>query len=265
MYRDYYSMKLLKGRALAKSILRMVKEEIAALSFRLGLAVIIVGDDPSSHLYVSLKEKTAKDLGIMVKVFRLSAQSGTQKVKALIQTINRDSAMHGILLQLPLPADINAPEVIAAISPAKDIDGFIPSSDIVSPTLQAILRLLKKASAHLEGARAALLVNSDAFYHGLRQALEARNILLAQDTISADIVIIAKGKPGFLQAAMIKEGAIVIDVGITIENGKTVGDSAPDVLTKAGALTPVPGGVGPLTIAYLFSNLLFAAKRQQQH
>lgn len=248
-------MTLLKGKAIADSMLRDLTDKIARLPQPPGLAAILVGNDPSSLLYIGLKEKTAQELGVSIQIIRLPQEATQDQVIQAIGQANNDPAVQGILLQLPLPEQVNTQELIAHIDPKKDVDGFVPSSGIVSPTVQSIIALIKKGMPNCKGAKAALLVNSDAFYAGIKEALAQEGIELGDDTVSADIVVVAKGQPGFLRPEMIKEGAMVIDVGISVLNGNTVGDSISEVEQKAGLITPVPGGVGPLTIAFLFKNL----------
>lgn len=248
-------MRILEGKTLARTMLRQVKANIATLPQPPGLVALLVGNDPSSVLYLGLKEKTAKTLGVAMQVFRLPQEALQTQVIDLIKQANQDIGVQGILLQLPLPEHLNVHELIAHIDPRKDVDGFLPSSGVVSPTVQSIIALIKQGMPHAKGATAALLVNSDAFYAGIQEVLTTEGIELIDDMVSADIVVVAKGQPGCLRARMIKEGALVVDVGISVVNGQTVGDSAPDVQKKAGALTPVPGGVGPLTVAFLFKNL----------
>lgn len=254
-------MKLLKGKKLAATLFATIKREIKGLPVKPGLGAILVGDDPSSHLYVALKQKTAAALGVVFKKEVLNTSASPDEVIAAIEAFNADRSIHGILLQLPLPLHLETATIIEHIDPAKDVDGFLPGSQVVSPTVRSIISLLQHAGVSLEGKTAALLVNSDAFYQGLQDELARVGVMLNEDTLRSDIVIIAKGQPNFLRAAMIKKGAIVIDVGINVVEGKTVGDVARDVCKKASVLTPVPGSVGPLTVAYLFSNLVALTKR----
>ena len=255
-------MKLLNGRPLAREILERLKKEIAALRKKPGLAAILVGSNPASQLYVSLKEKAANELGVFFHKIVLPDNASTDEVLAAITQANEDKAIHGILIQLPLPSPIDTTLVITAIDPAKDVDGFLRASGMPSPTVQSIFTLLDQAG-DMKGKSAALLVNSEAFYQGLTGGLFARDMRVITESDKADVVIVVKGKRNFLRENMIKEGAVVIDVGITVFHGKTVGDSAPGVREKAGAFTPVPGGVGPLTVAYLFKNLVELTRRSE--
>lgn len=251
---------MLDGRPLARDILKRLKKEIAVLRKKPGLAAILVGSDPASQLYVSLKEKTAKEIGVFFRKIVLPDDASTDEVLAAITQANADKAIGGILIQLPLPSQINTTLVMTAIDPAKDVDGFLCASGMPSPTVQSIFTLLDQAG-DMKGKSVAILVNSEVFYQGLTGELFARDMRVIQESDKADVVIIAKGKRNFLRENMIKEGAVVIDVGITVFHGKTAGDSAPGVREKASAFTPVPGGVGPLTVAYLFRNLLSLAQR----
>lgn len=249
-------MKLLQGRGLARKKLAVIQADVAKLTKVPCLVDIVVGLDASSHAYADLKGKEAQHLGIRFRKIALPKNTSQEEMATLINDLNEDPEVHGILMQLPLPEHLDARRVISFIAPEKDVDGLLPDSPVQSPTVQAIVTLIKQAFALPEGKTASLLVNSDAFYNGIREALHREGIRIVEDSQDADIVVVAKGKPGFLTQSMIKDGATVIDVGITMQQGKTAGDSAPDVGRKAGFITPVPGGVGPLTVAYLFENLL---------
>ena len=226
-----------------------------------GFAALLVGNNPASLLYISRKEKIAKELGVYFENIHFPETASDGEIIQTIKALNANSSIHGILLQMPLPGRSSLENIIKSIDHKKDIDGFLPESGIDSPTVQAIISGLKLASITLAGKKAALLVNNEAFFQGIREAVEKEGIEVIDEAIRADIVIVAKGMPGYLSASMIKKGAIVIDVGINMIGGKTVGDSNPDIAEKASFLSPAPGGVGPLTIAYLFENLICLAKK----
>ncbi|MBI3335742.1 MAG: bifunctional 5,10-methylenetetrahydrofolate dehydrogenase/5,10-methenyltetrahydrofolate cyclohydrolase [Candidatus Portnoybacteria bacterium] len=254
---------LLDGRPLAKAILKRLKKEIARLPVKPGLAAVLVGNDPASHLYVSIKERVAYELGVNFQKFSFPRTIAQDE---LIQAVNRlsdDESIQGILIQLPLPKGLDTQKIIQAIIPQKDVDGFLPQSGIISPTLKAIMDLLKESNIALKGKTACILVKSKEFLAYIQEAFEQKGIGIIKESANADIVISALGKPRFLPARNIKQGAIVIDVGINVREGKTIGDAAPDVEQKAGFLSPVPGGVGPLTVAHLFANLLVLAKKSR--
>lgn len=256
-------MKLLNGRPLAKKILEALKKEIADLPAKPGLAALLVGNDPASHLYVSIKERVAHDLGVHFRNITLPEDTSQIKLIETIKQLNNDPSIHGILLQLPLPKGFDTQKIIQAISPQKDVDGFLRQSGITSPTVEAIMDLLKESKIALKGKTACILVKSSEFLEYMQDALEQKGIGVADDAANADIVISAMGKPSSLPAQKIKRAAIVIDVGINVRGGKTVGDVGTDVVEKAGFLSPVPGGVGPLTVAHLFKNLLVLAKKSR--
>lgn len=258
-------MKLLRGDRLALVIQASLQKEIKLLPVKPGLGVLLIGDNPSSQLYVEIKEMLARMFGAAFTVKAFPSDISTQEVYQAIDQFNHDKTIHGILLQLPLPKHLPADDIIARISPQKDVDGFLASSGVLSPTVQAILTLLHEAGVPLNNKTVCLLVNSEAFYQGLKEALISLGMSIIQDSSVADVVIVAKGQANFLHAAMLKQGVTIIDVGINVVKGKTVGDSASDVRQKAFALTPVPGGVGPLTVAYLFKNLVELSKRAAMH
>lgn len=254
-------MKLLYSREVADKKLEKVKEDIAKLPVKPGLAVLLAGDNPASRLYVSLKKELAGKLGVRVNYIEFSEHVFDEKIIKTIETLNADSSIHGILLQTPVPGRANLTRIVNAMSPKKDVDGFLPSSGISSPTVLAIMDLLKLAGVALYRKKACLLVKNELFYQGIEKALKKEAIDIIDILSQADIVIVAKGIPGYLRADMVKEGVIVIDVGINMVNGRAVGDSNPDIGEQAAFLTPVPGGVGPLTIVHIFENLVVLAKR----
>lgn len=253
-------MMLLDGRARAKVLMEALKRTLNALSSPPGLAVILVGNDPASRLYVLLKKKRGRELGVRVLVKRFPQDASEADISKTITDLNQDTRIQGILIQLPLPRHLNASRLISLINPSKDVDGLLPHSLVLSPLLQAIEDLLKLASSSLTGKKGAFFTNGKEFAKRLKTMLIKEGIIYIDDSRKADIVICAKGKPGFLSADMIKEGAIIIDVGTTRVGKVLIGDADKSVYPKAGVISPVPGGVGPLTIAYLFSNLVLLAK-----
>lgn len=247
-----------------------------------GLAVILVGSDPASQVYVNSKRKSCAEVGIQSKSYDLPEQTSEQTLLTLIEELNQDDSVDGILVQLPLPAHIDTTKVIEAIRPDKDVDGFHPYN--VGrlcqriPTLRActpygVMKLLETTGVNLYGKHAVIVGASNIV--GRPMALE---LLLGGCTVTvthrftqdlashirqADILVVAVGKPQFIRGEWIKEGAIVIDVGINRIDGKLVGDVEFDVAAqKASFITPVPGGVGPMTVAMLMQNTLQA---YQQH
>jgi methylenetetrahydrofolate dehydrogenase (NADP+) / methenyltetrahydrofolate cyclohydrolase len=259
---------------LAAEIRKEVREEIAELGIRPGLAVILVGDDPASHLYVSLKEKAAAEVGVMVERHDFPAETDERTVIEKIRELNGDPQVNGILVQLPLPPAINPNAVICQIDPEKDADGFHPknTTGLLSPGIAGPLELLKKTGAELQGKHAVVVGKSAVFTQSFCDPLRMMG-MRAEPTHpenadlmrKADILIVAVGRPGFVTPDMVKEGAIVIDIGTSKVDGKTVGDVSPETAERASYLTPVPGGVGPMTVAMLMHNALELAKRQNKN
>ena len=271
-------MKMLDGRALAVRIRETVAERAKELSKKPGLAIILVGNDPASHLYVELKEKACGEVGFYFEKHLLPEDTSTEAIIELIEKLNVRPDIHGILVQLPLPSqDENA--VVAAINPAKDVDGFHPTNlerleidkpCLAPPTVLGIMKLIESTGEDVAGRRAAV-VGSEFFARPIQTLLSRRRvrvdrldptgISLQEKTCIYDILITVVGKPGLITSAMIKPGAIVIDVGTTRMDDKTLGDVSPEATEKnTGWLTPVPGGVGPMTVAMLLLNVLKAAQ-----
>lgn len=272
--------RILDGKALAARIRDEIAGKIATLGFRPGLAVVIVGNDPASAVYVRNKEQAAGAAGLAARTIALAANTSEAALLGLISELNADPATDGILVQLPLPAHIRAQLVIEAIDPAKDVDGFHPLNAgrlalgmpaIVPCTPRGIMRLLALSGHALPGARAAVLGRSAIVGRpaaALLTAADATVTLLhsrsrdvAAECRRAEIVIAAVGRAEMVRGDWIAEGAVVIDVGIHRgADGKLRGDVAFDeCAARAGAITKVPGGVGPMTIASLLENTLEAA------
>ncbi|MFA5070406.1 MAG: bifunctional 5,10-methylenetetrahydrofolate dehydrogenase/5,10-methenyltetrahydrofolate cyclohydrolase [Patescibacteria group bacterium] len=267
-------MKLIDGKSLASKILGKLKTQVSQLTYAPGLAVILVGDDPASQLYVKLKEKAAKEVGIYFEKHFFSTYTQEKEIIEKIENLNHDPKIHGIIVQLPLPRHLDEDNIIKQINWQKDADGFHPfniknlilgQKVIVPGLIKSILTLLKETKVNLRGKKAVILANSDVFIQPLKFILGKKKAEVTfkksgdyfQDAIrEADIVIAAYGRPLLIKANVIKEKAILIDVGTNrTEEGKTVGDvDFEDVKNKAAWLSPVPGGVGPLTVAYLLEN-----------
>ncbi|KKR97717.1 MAG: Bifunctional protein FolD [Candidatus Magasanikbacteria bacterium GW2011_GWC2_41_17] len=271
-------MKILYGKKIADEKIKALKERIKNLSQKPFLAVILVGNDFSSKFYVSIKEKKALELGLGFKKFIFKDAVMQERIVYLIKKLNKDKNISGILVQLPLPEHLNTARIIKNIAPEKDVDGLREDSKFTSPTIQAVIDLLRVALSEANFLKVKksftiafftgkhfkkkLIKSLDENFKGL--ALESKN------SINADVIVVAKGQINFLKADMIKKGAIVIDVGINtvksvynnlanqdkISFDKIIGDSDKSVQEKASILTPVPGGVGPLTIFNLFQNLI---------
>ena len=286
---------IISGTEIAKQIREELKQEIAELKDKYnvipGLATVLVGEDPASQSYVSGKEKTSLALGIYSERLDLPAETTQEELLALIDRLNKDPKIHGILVQLPLPKHLNETEVLYAVDPKKDVDGFHPVNvgklmigepDYLPCTPHGIQQLLIRAGVKLDGAEVVVVGRSNIvgkpIANILLQKKEGANATvtvchtrtrdISFHTKRADILIVAAGRPKAITADMVKEGVVVIDVGVN-RIGKTaegksilVGDVDFDaVKEKAKAITPVPGGVGPMTITMLMMNTVRAAKQ----
>lgn len=272
-------MKLLYGKPIADDILNRLKNDIYLDSEKPGLAVILVGNDQASQLYVSLKEKTAREIGMSFFRFDLTENIPENEILELIQKLNADEKVHGIIVQLPLPNGFDSEKIIFKIDPKKDVDGFCAKDEnILQPVFPRAIALLAESSKkNIAEKKAVVIANSDEFGKVMTKVLSQKNVLaeyfLAKDISSnlgkigeADIVVSAVGSPGLLRGEMLKEGAIVIDGGIEKANGKVVGDvDFASTEEKSGFLSPVPGGVGPVTIACLLENVFLAFKSNKSH
>jgi len=273
---------ILSGRKFAKEVRRDLAEEITKIGGRPpGLAVVIVGDDPASRVYVAMKEKACGKAGINSSVLRLEDSVSQEKLLQEINKLNEDPSIDGILCQLPLPSHISADTVASAILPEKDVDGFHPvnvgrlwrgEEGLFPCTPVGIVALMKHHSINIDGADAVIVGRSNIVGKPLAALLlrESATVTVAHSHTSdlqglcrrADILIAAVGRPRFIKKEFIKPGATVIDVGISRTDDGLVGDVDFDnVAAICGAITPVPGGVGPLTIAFLLSNTVKAWKR----
>lgn len=275
---------IIDGRAVSETMRAKMRSRVESLGLRgvrPGLAVILVGEDPASQVYVRNKAKACDDVGMHSEVFRYDASTAEAIVLAKIAELNDDPRIHGILVQLPLPAHIDNKKVLEAISPAKDVDGFhvhnvgslvTGESDFPPCTPHGVMALLDHYSIPIEGRNAVVIGRSNIVGKPMALMLLARSATvtictsktrdLSLFTRTADIVVAAVGKPGLVTADMIQEGAAVIDVGMNrLPSGKLAGDVDFDnVREKAGYITPVPGGVGPMTITMLLANTLKAAE-----
>lgn len=277
---------IIDGKAIALAVRETVAREAARLAGERGvtpcLAVVLLGDDPGSRIYVTNKEKAAAKAGIATRDHRLPATTAQSEVLSLLRTLNDDPKVHGILVQLPLPGQIDARRVLEAVSPEKDVDGFHPLNvgllhmgrpRFVACTPRGVMEMLRHHNIQISGRRAVVIGRSNIVGRPMAALLEqanatvtlchSRTVDLSGEVRGADIVVAALGKPGFVRGEWIKPGAVVIDVGINrTPEGKLAGDVAFDeVKAIAGYITPVPGGVGPMTIAMLLANTILAAER----
>lgn len=275
---------IIDGKAVSAAVKEQVRDEIARDGIKAGLAVVIVGNDPASRVYVNNKKKACEFCGITSFEYVLPEETTMKQLLELIDALNSDEKVNGILVQLPLPRQLDEKEVIARISPEKDVDAFheqnvgkimIGNYSFLPCTPSGCMDLIHSTGVEISGKECVVIGRSNIVGKPMAMLLlhengtvticHSRTKNLAEVCRRADILVAAVGKPNFVTADMVKEGAVVIDVGINrLDNGKLCGDVKFDeVSEKAGWITPVPGGVGPMTIATLMKNTLTAAKLQQ--
>ena len=279
--------RIIDGKSIAKELRESLAPRVAALKeqgITPGLTVIVVGDDPASAIYVRNKERACVKLGMNSQVLRFPAETTQEEILNTVRLLNQDDSVHGILVQLPLPRHIDEQAVLRAIDPDKDVDGFHAMNagrlmngepGFVACTPKGVMRLLEVAGVELDGKNAVVVGRSNIVGKPMALLLLQKNCTvtiahshtkdLAAVTRSADILVVAVGRAGFITGDMIKPGAAVMDVGINRVDGKVVGDvdfeSAKEV---ASCITPVPGGVGAMTIAMLMENTIEAAENYAQ-
>jgi methylenetetrahydrofolate dehydrogenase (NADP+)/methenyltetrahydrofolate cyclohydrolase len=278
------SARIIDGKAVAAAMRARLAQQIARLAFRPGLAVVLVGDDPASAVYVRNKDLAAAQAGIAVQTWRLPQDTAEAVLLAQIARLNADPELDGILVQLPLPPQIRTQAVLEAVDPAKDVDGFHPMNigrlaagnpSLIPCTPLGIMRLLQAAGIPLAGARALVIGRSAIVGRPLVSLLLGANATvtvahshtrdLAAECRRAEVLVAAAGQPELVRGDWVRAGATVIDVGINrLADGRLAGDVAfAECAAVAGAITPVPGGVGPMTIACLLENTLTAALRRR--
>jgi methylenetetrahydrofolate dehydrogenase (NADP+)/methenyltetrahydrofolate cyclohydrolase len=277
---------IIDGKAIAAKMREGIKSEVAELATQgvtPGLAVVLVGEDPASRVYVSMKEKACADCGIFSVEHKLSADTSEETLLELITQLNADNKIDGILVQLPLPKHIDEAKVLEAISPAKDADGFHPynvgrlatGNPLFQPcTPYGVMKMLEETNVDLKGKNVVVVGRSNIVgkpvalmclaAHATVTICHSRTVDLPAKVAAADVVIAAVGIPEMIKGDWIKEGAVVIDVGVNRVGGKKlVGDVEFEAASlRASAITPVPGGVGPMTITMLIYNTLESAKRR---
>ncbi len=284
--------RILDGKSIALEIRNEIAIEVAALMEQRGiqpcLAAVLVGDDPASQVYVRNKEIACEKTGIQSRLFRLPVATSTSELLELLSHLNNDAKIHGILVQLPLPKQINERQVLDAVSPAKDVDAFAPENvGLISQgrprflpcTPHGVMQLLGRCEIEIAGKEVVVVGRSDIVGKPLVSMFlqksgplgptnanstvtccHSQSTDLTKITQRADILVVAIGKPNFITSEMVRPGAVVIDIGINRLGDKIVGDVDFESVSKiAGAITPVPGGIGPLTIAMLLRNTLAAA------
>jgi methylenetetrahydrofolate dehydrogenase (NADP+)/methenyltetrahydrofolate cyclohydrolase len=276
--------RIIDGRSVAQAVRARVAKHVATLPFRPGLVVVLVGDDPASAVYVKSKDRAAAAAGIAARTIGLPGDTTEEALLTQIARLNADPAVDGILVQLPLPSHIASQAIVEAIDPEKDVDGFHPLNvgklamgqpGLVPCTPAGVMKLLADAHIELEGARALVLGRSTIVgrpmaslllgMHATVTIAHSRTRDLAAECRRADVIVAAAGRPGLVRGDWVAPGATVIDVGINrVNDGRLVGDVVFDeAIDHAGAITPVPGGVGPMTIACLLENTVTAALRRR--
>lgn len=275
--------KIIDGKAVSAAVKEQVKDEIARERLDIGLAVVIVGDDPASRVYVNNKKKACEFCGIKSYEYALPEDTTEAELLELIDTLNGDAKVNGILVQLPLPKQLDEKTIIEHISPMKDVDAFHESNvgrimignyAFLPCTPAGCMELIRSTGVEVSGKECVVIGRSNIVgkpmamlllhENGTVTVCHSKTKNLAEVCSRADILIAAVGRANFVTADMVKEGAVVIDVGINrLENGKLCGDVKFDeVSEKAGYITPVPGGVGPMTIAMLMKNTVMAKRIQ---
>jgi methylenetetrahydrofolate dehydrogenase (NADP+)/methenyltetrahydrofolate cyclohydrolase len=275
---------IIDGKALGAKVREEVAATVADLG-HVGLATVLVGDDPASHIYIDLKQKAAQQAGMEARDLKLPADLSEDELLATIAELNADDDVDGLLVQLPLPDHIDETRVIEAISPAKDVDGIHPVNAgrlylgrpaLVPGTPLGIMRMLDEYEIPLEGARAVVVGRSAIVGKPMAHLLLQRNATvtichsrtqeLERHTLDADVLVAAVGSTHLVSADMVKAGATVIDVGMNRVEGsrKLLGDVDPGAMERAAFMTPVPGGVGPMTIAMVLQNAVTAARLRRE-
>ena len=276
--------KIIDGKKISEKILNELKSKIKNLKQKPGLALVLVGNNPASEIYVNFKEKTCKEVGFYCERFNLDKEISEIDLLNLVNNLNQNPNIHGILVQLPLPRHIDENLITNSILPHKDVDGFtsvnlghlFSQNTILAPaTAKAVMKLIESTGIKIEGKNAVVVGRSNIVGKPVAMMLLEKNATvtichsktknLAEHTKKADILVAAAGKPKLITKEMVNEGAVVIDVGINRVNGKVVGDvDFESVKEIAGFITPVPKGVGPMTIAMLMQNTLKAMELGQK-
>jgi methylenetetrahydrofolate dehydrogenase (NADP+)/methenyltetrahydrofolate cyclohydrolase len=280
------SASIIDGNSISKQIRAELSDEVKKLqserNITPGLAVVLVGENPASQVYVRMKEKACEEVGLYSRKITLPEDTSEKELLDILDELNGDNKIHGILVQLPLPKHIDENKVLRKIDPEKDVDGFHPVNvgklvigepSFVPCTPQGVIELLKRSGTEISGADAVIVGRSNIVGKPVAMLLMHENATvtvchsktknLAEKTQRADILVAAIGRPKFITADMVKEGATVIDVGVNRLEDKLVGDvDFEPVKEKAGAITPVPGGVGPMTIAMLLTNTVKSASKK---
>jgi methylenetetrahydrofolate dehydrogenase (NADP+)/methenyltetrahydrofolate cyclohydrolase len=270
--------RMLSGHEVAEAVYKELKEKLASLAFVPSLRVIRLGEDPASVSYVRLKDRRARELGLRSQVEVYPEDFPEEALLERIEALNRDEDVDGILVQLPLPRHIRAERVLEAISPLKDVDGFHPvnvgrlwsgGEGLFPCTPLGVIRLLRHYGVELRGKEVVVIGRSNIVGKPLAALLlredatptlaHSKTENLPEVTRRAEVLVVAAGRPHLVRKAWVRPGAVVVDVGVNRVEGRLLGDVHPEVAEVAGALTPVPGGVGPMTVAMLMANTVKAA------
>jgi methylenetetrahydrofolate dehydrogenase (NADP+)/methenyltetrahydrofolate cyclohydrolase len=270
--------RILSGREVAEAVYKELKEKLASLSFVPSLRVIRLGEDPASVSYVRLKDRRARELGLRSQVEVYPEDFPEEALLERLEALNRDEDVDGILVQLPLPRHIRAERILEAISPLKDVDGFHPvnvgrlwsgGEGLFPCTPLGVIRLLRHYGVELRGKEVVVIGRSNIVGKPLAALLlredatptlaHSKTENLPEVTRRAQVLVVAAGRPHLVRKAWVRPGAVVVDVGVNRVEGRLLGDVHPEVAEVAGALTPVPGGVGPMTVAMLMANTVKAA------
>lgn len=261
---------VLDGRKISKEVAKQVEKSIKKYKLKPCLAVILIGNDSGSLIYVRLKQNAAKKIGIDFKKFALRQNISQKKVLELINKLNQDKKIHGIIVQVPTPKQLHTPTLLKAVSTEKDVDSFKDESRFIPPIHQGVIKLIKTSKRPLKNKKVLILGKNPFFVKGLEPLLKklglkpktiyVKNKLPRKEIQKADVLITVLGKPYIIKPDMIKKNAVLIDVGYSQIKGKSYGDIDPLVKNKTPYLSPVPGGIGPLTVVYLLENVYLAAK-----
>ena len=275
--------RIIDGKKMAEDIYTELKEEVKNLEDKPGLAVILVGDDPASLVYVRNKERACKRLGLNYRLMRFPQSADKNEILSTIESLNSDKEVNGIIVQMPLPEHLEPFEIVSAIDPLKDVDGLHPDNlgrllsgkpRIIPCTPLGVIELLRRENIDIRGKNAVIVGRSNLVRRPLFHLLlsldatvtvcHSKTTDLKEETSRADILVCAAGVPKLISADMVKEGATVIDVGINRVGDRLVGDvDFENIVGIASAITPVPGGVGPMTVAMLMKNVITAYKLQK--
>lgn len=257
---------IIDGKKLASELQKELKEKVERLKTPPTLSIVLVGKDPASQIYVKAKKKACENTGINCEIIEFDEEVNEGEIQNKIKELNEDEKVSGIIVQLPLPEKYDKSKIINMIEPEKDVDGLTERSLYIPATAKAVLRILEQLQIDLKGRKAAVIGRSKLVGGPVADLLEGKgcNVIVCHSkttdlkakTINADILVSAVGKKNLVTKDMVKKGAVVIDVGITREGKRLYGDVSEDAKDVAGYITPVPGGVGPMTVACLLENVI---------